>query len=157
MALVKCPRCELNYILDGGDLCTVCRKEVHGGSEQDDIAELCSECGENPAVPGGELCLSCLKDMARRLSPTSGEDDLVPDEAALEIDSVSTMDEIVIDIDDDELPADAFVDDEEEEDEDEEAEGETDMAFDGDDPLADEDLSLDALADDEDDDDLRDR
>ena len=100
MALVKCPRCELNYILDGGDLCTVCRKEVHGSSEQDDIAELCSECGENPAMPGGELCLSCLKEMARRLSPSATEDDLIPDEATLEIDSVSTMDEIVIDIDD---------------------------------------------------------
>ncbi|MEG2135177.1 MAG: hypothetical protein RR150_03750, partial [Clostridia bacterium] len=60
MGLVKCPRCELNYILDGGSLCTVCRKEVRGESEQDDITELCSECGENPAVPGGELCASCL-------------------------------------------------------------------------------------------------
>ena len=150
MALVKCPRCELNYILDGGDLCTVCRKDVHGGSEQDDIAELCTECGENPVVPGGELCLSCLKEMARRLSPAATEDDLVPDEAALEIDSVSTMDEIVIDIDVEDLPEDAFEDDEDaDEDEDDE--------FAPADPLDDEEISLDALADDEDDDDLRDR
>ncbi len=150
MALVKCPRCELNYILDGGDLCTVCRKDVHGGSEQDDIAELCTECGENPVVPGGELCLSCLKEMARRLSPAATEDDLVPDEAALEIDSVSTMDEIVIDIDGEDLPEDAFEDDEDaDEDEDDE--------FAPADPLDDEEISLDALADDEDDDDLRDR
>lgn len=157
MALVKCPRCELNYILDGGDLCTVCRKEVHGGSEQDDIAELCSECGENPVVPGGELCLSCLKEMARRLSPAATEDELIPDEAALEIDSVSTMDEIVIDIDDDDeqLPADAFSDDDE--DEDKEDEDEADGEFPSGDSLDDEEISLDALADDEDDDDLRDR
>ena len=155
MALVKCPRCELNYILDGGDLCTVCRKEVHGGSEQDDIAELCSECGENPVVPGGELCLSCLKEMARRLSPSATEDDLVPDETTLEIDSVSTMDEIVIDIDDDDdMPADAFAGDEEDA-EDEEDEEEDEFA--AGDPMAEEDLSLDELADDEDDDDLRDR
>jgi len=128
---------------------------VHGGSEQDDIAELCSECGENPAVPGGELCLSCLKEMARRLSPTATEDDLIPDEAALEIDSVSTMDEIAIDIDDEELPADAFVDDDE--DEDKEEDEEADDEFAPVDPLDDEDeISLDALADDEDDDDLRD-
>ena len=53
MALVKCPRCELNYILDGGELCTVCRKEVRGESEPSELPELCSECGENPAVPGG--------------------------------------------------------------------------------------------------------
>ena len=155
MALVKCPRCELNYILDGGDLCTVCRKEVHGGSEQDDIAELCSKCGENPVVPGGELCLSCLKEMARRLSPSATEDDLVPDETTLEIDSVSTMDEIVIDIDDDDdMPADAFAGDEEDA-EDEEDEEEDEFA--AGDPMAEEDLSLDELADDEDDDDLRDR
>ncbi len=149
MAFEKCPRCELNYILDGGALCTVCRKEVHGGSEQDDIAELCTECGENPVVPGGELCLTCLKEMARRLSPAATEDDLVPD-ATLEIDSVSTMDEIVIDIDGEELPEDAFEDDEDaDEDEDDE--------FTAADPLDDEEISLDALADDEDDDDLRDR
>ena len=150
MALVKCPRCELNYILDGGDLCTVCRKDVHGGSEQDDIAELCTECGENVVVPGGELCLSCLKEMARRLSPAATEDDLVPDEATLEIDSVSTMDEIVIDIDGEDLPEDAF-EDEEDADEDEDEE------FAPADPLDDEEISLDALADDEEDDDLRDR
>jgi hypothetical protein len=148
MALDKCPRCELNYILDGGSLCTVCRKEVHGGSEQDDIAELCTECGENPAVPGGELCLSCLKEMARRLSPSATEDDLVPD-AALEIDSVSTMDEIVIDIDGEEIPEDAFEDEDVDVDEDDE--------LIPDDPLDDEDISLDELADDEDDDDLRDQ
>ncbi len=158
MALVKCPRCELNYILDGGDLCTVCRKEVHGGSEQDDIAELCSECGENPVVPGGELCLSCLKEMARRLSPSATEDDLVPDETTLEIDSVSTMDEIVIDIDDDDdMPADAFAGDEEDAEDEEDEEDEEEDEFAAGDPMAEEDLSLDELADDEDDDDLRDR
>lgn len=101
MALVKCPRCELNYILDGGTLCTVCRKEVRGESEQDEIAELCSECGENPVVPGGELCAACLKEMARRIAEGTDEEDVMPPEdPSLEIDSVATMDEIAIDIDD---------------------------------------------------------
>ena len=90
MALVKCPRCELNYILDGGDLCTVCRKEVRGGSEQDDIAELCSECGENSAVPGGELCLSCLKEKKRQVELENASplptDDEFDDEDLLEDD-----------------------------------------------------------------------
>ncbi len=100
MALVKCPRCELNYILDGGELCTVCRKEVRGESEPADLPELCSECGENPAVPGGELCLACLKEMNRRSSSTSNDDMVAPDSASIGIDSVSTMDEIELDIDD---------------------------------------------------------
>lgn len=107
MALEKCPRCELNYILDGGKLCTVCRKEVRGEDERDEIAELCSECGENPVVSGGELCLNCLKEMARRLTPVAGEEEMGRGDRALEIDSVSGMDEMVIDIGD-EIPVDAF-------------------------------------------------
>lgn len=150
MALFKCLRCELNYILDGGDLCTVCRKEVRGGIEQDDVAELCSECGENPVISGGELCISCLKDMARRLSPAATEADRMPGGSALEIDSVSTMDEIVIDIDDN-LPDDAFEGEAD-------SEAEEDDDFSADDPLEEDKISLDALADadDEDDDDLLD-
>ena len=100
MALVKCPRCELNYILDGGELCTVCRKEVRGESEPSDLPELCSECGENPAVPGGELCLACLKEMNRHASMTN-DDVILPDSASIGIDSVSTMDEIIPEIDED--------------------------------------------------------
>ena len=99
MALVKCPRCELNYILDGGELCTVCRKEVRGESEPSELPELCSECGENPAVPGGELCLACLKEMNRR-SSMSNDDAIMPETANIGIDSVSTMEEIELDIDD---------------------------------------------------------
>ena len=52
MALEKCPRCELNYMLDGGELCTVCRREVKGEHESIDMTELCSACGEHPAVSG---------------------------------------------------------------------------------------------------------
>ena len=134
MALVKCPRCELNYILDGGTLCTVCRREVKGEHEIIDTPELCSVCGENPAVPGSDLCLSCLKEMNRR--PTNNDDAMIPD-ANIGIDSVSTMDEIELDIDDplaSEYGADdEFRDDDEDKDENQE----------------DSPLSTDALADDE--------
>lgn len=126
MGLVKCPRCELNYILDGGSLCTVCRKEVRGESEQDEIAEICSECGENPVVPGTELCAACLKEMARRVADDNDDaDELPPDDPALEIDSVATMDEIAIDIDDP-LEAEGFESDSEFKDEDEDEEQDAD-------------------------------
>ena len=100
MGLVKCPRCELNYMLDTDKMCSVCKREVRGESEQDDMIELCSECGENPVVPGQELCAYCLKELSQR------EDEDVDDEAGVSaanigIDSVSTMDEIELDIDDD--------------------------------------------------------
>lgn len=104
MALVKCPRCDLNYILDGGTLCTVCRKEVKGEHEAIDTPEMCSECGEHPAVAGSDLCMFCLKEMNRRVATAGSTDDLVvPESTNIEIDSVSTMDEIELDIVDDDM------------------------------------------------------
>ena len=152
MALVKCPRCELNYILDGGSLCTVCRREVKGEHEIPDEPELCSECGENPAVPGSDLCMFCLKEMSRRMSSTS-DDSVVPEEANIEIDSVSTMDEIELDIVDEAMASEFGAEDEFKDDDDEDEEG-------GASGRDDDVVSIDAMADDEaaedDDDDLDD-
>ena len=129
MALVKCPRCELNYMNDTDKMCSVCRREVRGETEQFDMIELCSECGENPVVPGQELCAYCLKEQARRDSVDS--DDVIEHEpASIEIDSVSEMDEIELDIrgdiDDDVFENNPdFADDDDEDDEDEEEDEES--------------------------------
>ena len=138
MALVKCPRCELNYILDGGTLCTVCRREVKGEHEIIDTPEMCSVCGENPAVAGSDLCMFCLKEMNRRVPSSSMDDTMVP-EANIGIDSVSTMDGIERDVVDDAMASEFGAEDEfKDNDEDEEEEAaESDI------------LSTDALADDE--------
>lgn len=97
MGLIKCPRCELNYMNDTDKMCSVCRREVRGESEQFEMIELCSECGENPVVPGQELCAYCLKEQARHTAIST--DDAIEHEAAnIEIDSVSSMDEIELDI-----------------------------------------------------------
>lgn len=117
MALVKCPRCELNYMNDTDEMCSVCRREVRGESEQYEIIELCSECGENPAVPGYELCAACLKELQHRSSVDSADDVIVHDESHIGIvDSVSNMDEIDLGGDLDKAPFDAdeadFQDDE---------------------------------------------
>jgi hypothetical protein len=96
MAFIKCPRCELNYIIDGENLCTVCSREIRGESGPVDIADLCSECGENPVLPGEELCLFCIKELNRGVSIAS-EEAAAPEGAVIEIDSVSAMDEIVLD------------------------------------------------------------
>ena len=110
MGLIKCPRCELNYMLDTEKMCSVCRREVRGESEQYDMIELCSECGENPVVPGQELCAYCLKELAQRASENQEEGNVVTDAADIGIDSVSTMDEIELDIDD-EIDGESFDDD----------------------------------------------
>ena len=100
MGLIKCPRCELNYMLDTEKMCSVCRREVRGESEQYDMIELCSECGENPVVPGQELCAYCLKELAQRNNEAQEDETVVTGAADIGIDSVSTMDEIELDIDD---------------------------------------------------------
>ena len=126
MALVKCPRCELNYMNDTDKMCSVCRREVRGESEQFELVELCSECGEHPVVPGQELCAFCLKERSRQDDLDS--DETMPHEpASIEIDSVSTMDEIELDIrgglDDEVFDGNPdFSDDEEDDEEDEEEE-----------------------------------
>ena len=129
MGLVKCPRCELNYMNDTDKMCSVCRREVRGESENFEMIELCSECGENPVVPGQELCASCLKERARRDADMDAEETLERESPNIEIDSVSTMDEIELDIGvgvDDEVFEDNpdFVDDEDDEDKDDEDEDE---------------------------------
>ena len=102
MGLIKCPRCELNYMNGTDKMCSVCKREVRGESEQDEMLELCSECGENPVVPGQELCAYCLKELAQRDSDTQSEETVVTDTSTIGgIDSVSTMDEIELDLDED--------------------------------------------------------
>jgi hypothetical protein len=111
---------------DTDTMCSVCRREVRGESEQFEMIELCSECGENPVVPGQELCAYCLKEQARR-NEIDTDEDVQHEPASIEIDSVATMDEIELDIgndlDGEDFGEDAdFADEDEEDDEDDEDE-----------------------------------
>ena len=103
MKLVKCPRCELNYITENEKYCKVCLREMKGEMPKDEV-ELCSVCNEAPALPGRDVCLFCLKEMggddARDRDAQESEEPV--DGASLAaMDSVSTMDEIIPEIDDD--------------------------------------------------------
>ena len=123
MKLIKCPRCELNYMYDNEKMCSVCRRDVRGEPEPDDMIELCSECGENPVIPGQEVCAFCLKEMQRR-SEENPNDDGVSDPSSRDLDmgGVSSMEEIEVDVDDDgerfDEDDDMFEDEDEGEDED---------------------------------------
>ena len=103
MKLVKCPRCDLNYILEGEKVCKVCQREMKGDSREDEI-ELCSICNEEPALPGKDVCLFCLKEMNKSNSaPTETDDEgneSVDASNIGDMDSVSGMDEIIPDVDD---------------------------------------------------------
>lgn len=118
MGLKKCQRCELNYILDDGDLCVVCREEVHGMRAKDEATLLCSVCGEFPALSGEDMCRTCLAEIRSiEMLSTDGEEESPMETAELDPEPVSSLDEIEADSAIDE---DIEVVDEEPEDEDDE-------------------------------------
>ncbi len=98
MALRKCPRCELNYILEGGPYCTVCTREMKGDSAGESLYEICSVCNENPCLPGKDMCLFCLKEMEKAAEAMTMEESF---ENPLEPEEVSEMEEIAVDAEDD--------------------------------------------------------
>ncbi len=65
MALIKCPRCELNYIKEYEELCSVCRREMGLEPFVEVVIDLCSECNEAPAVDESGLCAHCLREMEK--------------------------------------------------------------------------------------------
>ena len=98
MALIKCPRCELNYIQDTEGYCKVCKREMKGEVQREEI-EMCTICNEAPALPGKDACLFCLKEMNAN-NADANEETVRVDEASLDIDPVSSMDEIIPEIED---------------------------------------------------------
>ncbi|MBE5801892.1 MAG: hypothetical protein E7319_06345 [Clostridiales bacterium] len=94
MKLVKCPRCDLNYIQESEKLCKVCQRDMKGEQVSEEL-ELCSVCNAAPALPGHDVCLGCLKEMNAGGSSTDQDDVTNVDDKSIELGSVSTMDEII--------------------------------------------------------------
>ncbi len=119
MNLVKCPRCDLNYIREDEKYCKVCLREMKGENTEDEV-ELCSICNEAPALPGRDVCLFCLKEMNKSNStPESDTEEEhgenVDTSNIGDMDSVSGMDEIIPEVEDDEdIPSQEFGEIEEE-------------------------------------------
>ena len=110
MNLVKCPRCDLNYILDTEKYCKVCLREMKGNHVEDEM-EMCSVCNAAPALPGHDVCLSCLKEMNGHSGSDADveENQTVVDESTIGLNSMSNMDEIIPQIHED-IEDDAFED-----------------------------------------------
>ena len=95
MKLTLCPRCELNYITENERFCKVCMQEMHGLPSEDEV-EMCSICNESPALPGRDVCALCLKEMGNAPDEEEGDGDSeVPSESIGNMDSVTQMDEII--------------------------------------------------------------
>ena len=109
MKLSKCPRCDLNYITEAEKYCKVCLREMKGDAPREEI-EMCSVCNEAPALPGHDVCVFCLKEMNNGgVRGDEGQDteEAVDTSAIGGMDSVSTMDEIIPEIDED-IPSQEF-------------------------------------------------
>ena len=110
MRFVLCPRCELNYITDREQYCKVCLREMQGEKKVEEV-ELCSVCNEMPALPGRDVCALCLKEMNGDSSDTHGGDgdaeQPVNSSAIGEMDSVTSMDEIIPEMEE-EIPSQEF-------------------------------------------------
>ena len=133
----KCPRCELNYILEDEDYCEICKQELKGIScnvelDDDEEAELCPVCGINFLNEGEKICEACAAAKADE-EKGSAIDDIEPDWN--DEDEVGE-DEMVDDESDDmELSLEDLAEEEEEEDDeysgsDEEEEEDIDINFD---------------------------
>ena len=100
MTLIKCPRCDLNYITPDQKYCKVCQREMKGESSAEEV-ELCSICNEAPALPGKDVCLFCLKEMNK--SNSEDGDSVIEGSVDAsnigDMDDVSSMDEIIPDTD----------------------------------------------------------
>ena len=121
MQLVKCPRCDLNYIREDEKYCKVCLRELKGEKNADEV-ELCSICNEEPALPGRDVCLFCLKEMnANQEREEMNKSNSLPEEqeegnaepvdtnSIGDMDSVSGMDEIIPEVEDDsDIPSQEF-------------------------------------------------
>lgn len=64
----KCPRCELNYILQTEDYCSVCKEEMMGivsndMDYDDSFLRICPRCGVNTINDDQEYCEACRADI----------------------------------------------------------------------------------------------
>ncbi len=104
MQLIKCPRCDLNYIREDEKYCKICLRELKGEKNPDEV-ELCSVCNEEPALPGRDVCLFCLKEMNKSNSLPEEQveegGETVDTSSIGAMDSVSGMDEIIPEVEDD--------------------------------------------------------
>ena len=112
MQLIKCPRCDLNYIREDEKYCKVCMRELKGEKNAEEV-ELCSICNEEPALPGRDVCIFCLKEMnkSNSLPEEQEEENAEPvDTSSIgDMDSVSGMDEIIPEVEEDsEIPSQEF-------------------------------------------------
>lgn len=105
MGFIKCPRCELNYIPEEEKHCNVCKKELLGEADADEIEDLCVECGERIAIKSSDLCIICLRERKRTEAFEKTNDEKSEDEEEDEDKpDVEDAEELDLDIQEEDIP-----------------------------------------------------
>lgn len=74
---IRCPRCELNYILKKDKFCNVCKSEMHAGGEVLDFEldfDICPICKSNYISGDETMCETCAKERASEAPLDDGEE-----------------------------------------------------------------------------------
>ena len=127
MKLVKCPRCDLNYIYETESLCKVCLREKKGSHDNDEL-DICSMCNSTPSLPGKDVCLGCLKEINNSGRDITEDETRKRKEPSISMNDASEIQEMMPTLNDDENPEDfdkleneisleSLIEDEEEDDE----------------------------------------
>lgn len=130
----KCPRCEINYILEEEDYCEICKMELKGDKhdydfdeiDEDDV-DLCPVCHKNYLSDGETICKECAAKEEYATSGSLDKDiDEEVDEIENDIDSPADDEEWEISLEEmqDEEFSDSFDEEEEEEEEEEKSDEE---------------------------------
>jgi len=126
---IRCPRCELNYILSKDKYCNVCKAEMKAqgtlGADDENDLELCPVCKVNYISSNEDMCQQCAMEHGQEDDDvdtvknndnwgdnylSSDEDDASYDEESSDMVSISNLDDTPID---DEMDLDLSGDDEE--------------------------------------------
>lgn len=78
---IKCPRCDINYILESEEFCEICKEELRGESHEEiieDIEEdiICPKCGLHFLSEGETICETCLQKVADDKNAEGPEDEV---------------------------------------------------------------------------------
>ena len=128
MDVVKCPRCEINFMRDDEECCSVCMRELRrerSAAPTEDV-DMCVECGIAPAVTKEGLCAQCALDIQNFAldedeAPTVERESRETSDGELDIISLELVEDEdeddLLDLDLPELTAELDFDDDEEEEE----------------------------------------
>lgn len=104
MGLIKCPRCELNYIQEGEKCCNVCRRGMRDDPDPEELG-MCPECGERPVMRGREICIVCHREHLRqqKLENLANQTENGEPIDLLDVDSLDEMEDLDVAMND-EIP-----------------------------------------------------